>query len=567
MDLILIEGEYKNLKISHNNKTLTIHSSNPYKEAERISSHFNPELDYVILAGVGLGYLVEYLIKNTSYKLIIFEHFNELLELLKKEKKELFSDERIRFFSNLDDVFNFLDNNYIREFNFYIHRPYITVFPEIYGRIESEFLVYLSKRKINQNTLKRFQKVWLKNIIKNSKYYFNLPGIKDIKHNFYDKPAVIVGAGPSLSKNIQKLKKLKDSAVIISTDTALCLLVGEDIIPDFVVSVDPQDKNALYLIGIKDKSKLPFLVADSSVAFITMVHYPQNKIIIYDTIFPLYGEIKKFFGEKGQLKSGGSVSTTAFDLARYFGCNPIVFIGQDLAYTGFKTHSENNILENMFFNTSNRLNNFESYNARSQVFADRIMIRGNKESFVLTDRKFMTFLEWFKREIKETKQLVINASEGGAFIEGATHISLEDAIKDISIDKRFEVLHDRKIREEEFISHLKEIVSVIDSLLPFAYKAVNAAKSMLSEFKILKNPQKYYEDMNNFDFNFLRAIKTENLGRFIELTMQDSILKLLERKEEKTLTEDIVSNWLQFYIEAKNGLLFTKHLIIKRLKL
>ncbi len=567
MEFFLIEGEYKNLKISHNNKTLTIHSSNPYKEAERIVSHFNHQMEYVVLAGVGLAYLVEYLLKNTEYKIIIFEYFPDLIELLKQEKKEIFSEKRVTFFSNLDDIFDYLDKNYIKEFNFYVHRPYITLFPEIYGKIENEFIVYLSKRKINQNTLKRFQKVWLKNIIKNSKYYFNLPGIKDIKHNFNGKPAVIVGAGPSLSKNIKKLRQLKDSAVIISTDTALCQLFYENIIPDFVVSVDPQDKNALYLLGIKEKDKLPFLVIDSAVAFITLVHYPEEKIILFDTIFPLYEEIKKFAGEKGQLKSGGSVSTTAFDLARFFGCDPIIFVGQDLAYTGFKTHSESNILESMFFNTTNRLKNFETYNAKSQIVADRVMVKGVKENFVLTDRKFLTFLEWFKREIKQTKQKVINATEGGAYIDGAIHMGLENALKDIEIDKKIEVLSYKKNGNEEFKNQLKEILNVVDSLIPFSINAVNSARKMLSEFKTLKNPEKYYKDMNEFDFRFLSSIKKENLGRFIELTMQESILKLLERKDEKKLTEDIVSNWVQFYDEAKNGLLFLRHLIIKRLKL
>ena len=36
---------------------------------------------------------------------------------------------------------------------------------------------------------------------------------------------------------------------------------------------------------------------------------------------------------------GGSVSTVAYSIAEQFGCDPIIFVGQDLAYTGGKTHA------------------------------------------------------------------------------------------------------------------------------------------------------------------------------------------------------------------------------------
>ncbi len=565
MELILVDGEYKNLKIKKDNKIITIHSSNPIKEAERIVSHFNNNMEHVILAGIGLGYIVEYIINNTNYKVLIFENSNEILNIIKSEKKELLTSKRIEIFSNLEDLFDYLDRNYIKEFNFYIHRPYLTLFPEIYTQLENELITYLSKKKINQNTLKRFQKTWLKNIIKNSIYYFKLPGIMNIKHNFKDKPAIIVGAGPSLSRNIEMLKKQENKAVIISTDTALARLIKNDIIPDFVISVDPQDRNSLYLLGIKEKDKLPLLVVDSAIAFLTISHYPIDNIILYDTIFPLYEEIKKFSGEKGTLKSGGSVSTTAFDFARFLGCSPIIFIGQDLSYTGFKTHSENNILEEMFFYSTNRLNNYETYNAKSQIIANKIKVKGNIEQYVTTDRKFMTFIEWFKREIKNSTQKVINSTEGGALIEGAIHLPLLEALKEYKDFNKIIEINKKAQSEENYIKYLKDIVTLIDEMLPNSYKAIKACEQLLNNFKITKNPEKYFNDMNDFDIKFLKATKKEKLGKFVELTMQETILKLLERKEE-SLSEKLISDWLEFYKEAKNGLIYVKYIIIKTLK-
>ena len=41
----------------------------------------------------------------------------------------------------------------------------------------------------------------------------------------------------------------------------------------------------------------------------------------------------------GGLPMSGSVSTVAFGLARLLGCSPIVLVGQDLAYSGGRTHA------------------------------------------------------------------------------------------------------------------------------------------------------------------------------------------------------------------------------------
>lgn len=44
--------------------------------------------------------------------------------------------------------------------------------------------------------------------------------------------------------------------------------------------------------------------------------------------------------EEPLLRTGGSVSTTLFSLARLLGLGPITLIGQDLAYTDNQTHVE-----------------------------------------------------------------------------------------------------------------------------------------------------------------------------------------------------------------------------------
>ena len=64
----------------------------------------------------------------------------------------------------------------------------------------------------------------------------------NIFHNkFVGKAAIIVCPGPSLSKNVELLKKIKGKALIICVLHALKDLQKRGISPDFVVHVDPVD--------------------------------------------------------------------------------------------------------------------------------------------------------------------------------------------------------------------------------------------------------------------------------------------------------------------------------------
>jgi len=563
-----------NVKIKEGNRIVTLHSIDPYQEARRITEHFNPSFGYVLVAGMGLGYLVEYLIKNTNYSVFVFEHTKEIIELAKEKRgldKILFSS-RLKIFHNENDLFDFLDENFIKEFNYYINRQYASLFPEIYQSFAGHITAYLSRKHINQSTLKRFQKVWLRNIVKNSFFYFDLPGIVDITHNFTGKPAVIVGAGPSLMNNIEVLKELQDNVIIISTDTAYLQLVKSSIMPDFIVSVDPQEKNSLYVTGVFTKN-CPFLVIDSAVSFLTLVNYPQDRIIIYDTIFPLYEILSRFWGSKGKLNCGGSVSTTAFDLARFFGCNPVIFVGQDLAFSSFKTHSSLNLLENIFLYKTDRFKNFETYNSKILVGADRIEIKGNTTSVVITDRKFLTFLDWFKREIKQTSSAVINATEGGAYIDGCIHMPLKDVIYkygiDKKLDKHIEIRKNDLIQNREaFIKFLKEVFDLVDYLIPFAGRSLEVSMDLLANFEKIKNLAPFFNKMGEFDKILLDVLKSKKeVGRFIELTMQNVIERILSRGEEDKLTEELISTWVDFYREAKEGLFYIRHILKKRIRL
>ncbi|OHD54064.1 MAG: hypothetical protein A2Y33_10120 [Spirochaetes bacterium GWF1_51_8] len=568
---IRIEGftrdDFPNARVTRGSANVTLHSIQPYKEAERIASRLNPGIEWYFVAGFGMGYIVETLLKNPSAQILVFEPLTEIIDHAKSSRDltKLLSDKRLHIIGDVDEIVPFLESRDIREVNYYLHRPYSLLFPEIFTGMEGILTSYLSKRQINKNTLKRFRMVWLRNMIKNLRYYYALPGINHLRHPFAGKPALIVGAGPSLAKNIEAIAESADRMAIIATDTALPMLGAYGIVPDFTVSADPQDKNTLYLLYSGNPATT--LVIDAAGSFLTFSKFRPARTFLYDSFFPIYRELSPLWGEKGDLKSGGSVSTTAFDLARFLKCSPIIFAGQDLAFSGKKTHFHGNVLEDFLFHRIDRLHTYDNYHSRTLIFSDRIMIDGYAGGKVPTDRKFLTFLEWFKREIAATGVPVVNATEGGAFIPGAEHIPFAEVrAKYLAspIDKTSTVEYtapENPVYPEYFL----DVAAECARLIPLAQAAYSASLRAADDFRWKRDISGNFKPMNDFDRAVLTALKAGNaVSRFIELAMQESIERIMDSSSNsKEISGDIIDGWKGLYGDALLSLRKVRHLLSK----
>ncbi|MFN4216712.1 MAG: motility associated factor glycosyltransferase family protein [Brevinematales bacterium] len=540
MQIEKINGKFPNLRIKMGEKVVSLHSFYPLKEAERVVKHFNPSFSTVVIAGIGLGYVIEYILQSTSYTLVIYEHDDTFASWNSEFIEKIKQNPRVKIFQkDPQALIDYLAEHGIGEFNLYIHRPYAILFPAIYDSLHGLLVAYLSRRQINQATARRFQKLWVRNILKNSLFYSSLPGIQHLSGSGKGYPALVIGAGPSLVKNAHLLSEAKKRHwILIATDTVLAYLDRLGVEADFVVSVDPQDKNALYLLSSRQK---PYLILDSGASFLTFIHYPHERIFLYDTVLPLYQVFRHFWGEKGELLCGGSVSTTAYDFAYRLGCEPIVFVGQDLAYSDHQTHAPHNALESMLYSTVDRFHTYEGYNATSQTFSDRIEVKAwNGHGTVLTDRKFLTFKEWFGKITRERSIRTINATEGGLFIEGMEHIPLCQVIESVvSPNQSYHLPPTTPYAhfEQNFLSILKELRQTLE-ILKVALARDNPEEKLFSLVK--QNPL---------------------FGRLIEMTMQESIQKLLS---SQSVDETLLS---QLRREIREGSEFLSFLIEKRLLL
>ena len=184
---------------------------------------------------------------------------------------------------------------------------------------------------------------------------------------------------------------------------------------------------------------------------------------------------------------GGSVATAAFNVARMIESRTIVLVGQDLAFQGEVTHAGGEK---------------EKHPINDQVtYVDGIA--GKK---VKTRRDWLTFLEWYKDVISQLEDniTVIDATEGGAKIEGTKIMKLSDVIKkyckkEFDFKKVLKKLHptfeSKKYQEvRQDLLHLEQEILSIKECAEKGKKAVEEWKRMIDGNIIYKNKEIQYSE-------------------------------------------------------------------------
>ena len=272
-----------------------------------------------------------------------------------------------------------------------------------------------------------------------------LPGslsVDAVQGRFQGIPGIIVASGPSLQKNVQLLKDLKSNAMLISCGSTLGPLRRRDILPHFEVVVDP---NPAMFDALK-----PYL--DSPVCFLLslMAHHRISREctgqrIYFPTNFQRNAleDIKQFCGIRTVLPAMASVATTALFFALHAGCNPIVFVGQDLCYSEERMHIDGEV---------------PPADACTLETLDGRLVRSSpamKEAF--------DFYRDFIPTIKD--RAIINATEGGAGIPGAQVLSLaETAVQYLTQPISFPELPELKTDRRFMEGRLKELRNGLNAM-------------------------------------------------------------------------------------------------------
>ncbi len=410
------------------NKKIYIHSKyDPYKEAERLISRIGPaDFDLFIVFGFGYAYHIEELIKKLHGNSIalILEKDPEMLKtaITSRDLAGVLSDERLKIIADPDEekIAMMLRGKSSYRVSFITHRGSYQIYPEYYSNLIRITRSYLSSKEVNIATLSRFEKTWTANIARNIREFTGLPGANIFYDKFTGIPSIIAGAGPTLNKSIDFIKKNQNRSVIICVDTSYMILRNNGIVPHFCITVDPQVINARYFE--RNVNGDTVFISDPTV-HPSVFRLIKGDIATLGTAFEMMKWIEKIAGKKGELAYGGSVMTNAYDFAKRIGASPVVLTGQDLAFTGGLAHARGAYLDEEMFLRQNRFNTPDMKNRFQLTALPKIKVKGILSKEVYTNQKLMIFLNWFE---KRNDPDLINATHDGAYIKGIKHVTAEN---------------------------------------------------------------------------------------------------------------------------------------------
>lgn len=410
---------------------------------------------------------------------------------------------------------------------------------------------------VNKNTDVALSKRLVSNTLVNMKHMRKSNLVTDLIGKFpKDIPAIIVAAGPSLDKNIEELKRAKGKAVIFAVDTAMKYLLAHEILPDFIVTLDPK-KSLKHLKDPRCHEIPMFSRIDSR---------PQNietnkkKIIFYNLegyIKALYSQVGK---ETGSFYSGGSVATGAFSICETLGFQRIILIGQDLAYSGDSTHAGGISVD------------YSNAGTQIEIVED---IYGNP---IKTRYDWYVYIRWFEDAVDLFEgEEVIDATEGGARIKGTTIMTLKDTI-DRYCNQRVDcesIIAALKptINTEELRILIEQIKQDINDLEDIRQKAEEAAdicdrliekydkslqettssirkNQILSEYNAAMEAKPVYE-LIDWDIS---AATTEQLSHLYVYTKDEKKNKLATYEQARVIYRAILESILWIGPALVNGL-------------
>ncbi len=278
--------------------------------------------------------------------------------------------------------------------------------------------------EVRRITGESFTPLWQSNFQANRELLQRNPGIVALgrEGRFVDCAAILVGAGPSLDKQLPYLFQVRNEALIIACDAALRPLLKAGITPHIVVSLDPQEEILRFFTGLQTASSL--LVAPS-VAHPLVVKGWRGKILFFHKLapeIPALTEIAKAMPHLATLVPGGSVLSIGYDLAFKIGCQPIIFVGQDLSYTGKNSHSRSSV--------NGKVESSELIMRMQEHIVKETDIFGKQ---VLTSKSLSTSKDWFQWIFQANRKhrncKTVNASESGIIKEECEVLSFYDALR------------------------------------------------------------------------------------------------------------------------------------------
>lgn len=404
----------------------------------------------VILFGLGVGRLAQEL-KVRSKSLVVFEPDAGLLKRRLSDGPLCLGDvPLVATEHDLTQIWPQLAKD--RSAATLVASPgYREAYPEEFARVGACVEQLVNRTTANVNTYHLRAETWARDVVDNVDCLTHSSPFLALQRKFAGVPAFIVGAGPSLAKNVELLREATNKGIVIAVNSSAMALAKAGVTPQVLMCIESIDVSGLL-------AKIPF-IDDVARAF-SLTGSPKvlrtgkgPLLPVYEALPEFEAPLRELLGTPG-VNVSGSVSTAAFSLAEQLGCNPIVLVGHDLGYTGGEAYAKGTAYEGSRVEANAEHGVLELKWSQSVIEAhgegqggmhateQLIEVEAwGGEGSVMTGIMLSAVRAWFEgvgRELLRTRPELkfINATEGGARIQGVAEASLADLLEELP-ERRF----------------------------------------------------------------------------------------------------------------------------------
>lgn len=435
------------------------------------------------------------------------------------------------------------------------HRTNRTLSDDDYVRMVGEVHQSLDVLFMDRNTLGVFGGLWLRQGLDNLPKVATVPSVASLHQSFEGVPMVIAAPGPSLTRNVHLLRELKGRALIVGFSHTLSALAAAGVVPDMVIALDMEDLR-YHFDG--------FPVEEIEALALGLTVHPEVYELPARSVFSLatnggLEDLCKPLGEDMRVSSGGSVAHAAFALGVKWGCSPIVLVGQDLSFPDGKVYCDTNVdgstrVELSADGASMVVKDWSDGYARMDSIGGRregseeavIRVPGYHGGEVVTSSSFALFRRWFQdaaRYVQQTypDRVLLNCTEGGAYIDGMEHVPLRDAI-DRYLDRSYDIAErfaraaaiEPQPRQRRVLDHMRTVRASLATCRGHAAACHRLAGRVSRGRRDLLGKLERIE---------ARLVESLHAVSFIGLHAQDEIFgSLLEGKDARTVEESMAQS-------------------------
>lgn len=399
--------------------------------------------DVLYVYGVGLGHYYDavkpWLEQDAGRYLVFLEDDMAVLHRLLETEKggQILDDKQVQlhFFQDMQQgeaMFTWLTWYFIQL------QPDVAAL-QYYERERGDFVSQLRIKILQEAVMKesisgeymRFGRSFFRNFYANMLQLPHSGHANKLFGKFNKVPAIICGAGPSLNKNFDLLKTLSDRALIFSGGSSLNALSHQGMLPHFGAGIDPNPPQ-LERLMTNFGFEVPFFYRNRMYhrAF-RAIHGPR----LYLNGAGGYRVARWFENKLGisgmALDEGHNVINMSIDIARNLGCDPIILVGMDLAYSGMKAYADG-VLSDASVTEDDIL---DARDMETGAFP-RKDIHGNE---VFTLWKWVSESEWIGDYAQRHQdRRYINATEGGLGFPGVPNMTLQE-VADKYLNRQYDL--------------------------------------------------------------------------------------------------------------------------------